>query len=97
MKCKASLEEKRRVLNQAGSKFFSVDFVKKDGSLRHMEAKKWIESAFSHGSKNAQASTLAHKPEYFLAVDTAKGEFRAINLNTLVRCKVNGTVYEFED
>lgn len=95
MKC--SNEDKRRILDEAGSTFFSVDFVKKDGSVRHMTCKKWIEAAYTHGSANAKPSPFANKPEYYLAVDMAKGEFRAVNLSTLKACKVNGKSYNFED
>jgi hypothetical protein len=95
MKC--SNEEKRKILDAAGSKFFQVCFKKKDNSIRNMTCKKWEEKAFTHGSANAKVSSLAHKPEYYLAVDTAIEEFRAINLSTLISCKVNGKEYKFED
>lgn len=95
MKC--SNETKRSILDKAGSTFFSVEFIKKDGSVRHMTCKKWTEAAYSHGSANAKPSPFANKPEYFLAVDMAKGEFRAINLSTLKACKVEGKSYVFED
>lgn len=97
MKCKASVEEKRRILEQAGGHFFSATFIKKDNTVRHMQCKKWMEKAFTRGSKNAAPSPFADKPEYYLAVDTQKEEFRAINLNRLISCKVNGVDYEFED
>lgn len=95
MKC--SNETKRSILDKAGSTFFSVEFIKKDGSVRHMTCKKWTEAAYSHGSANAKPSPFANKPEYYLAVDVVKGEFRAVNLSTLKACKVNGKSYSFED
>lgn len=94
MKC--SNETKRSILDKAGSTFFSVEFIKKSGEVRHMTCKRWIESAYSQGSANANPSPFANKPEYFLAVDMAKGEFRAINLNTLKSCKVEGKSYNFD-
>ncbi len=95
MKC--SNETKRSILEKAGSTFFSVEFVKKDGSIRHMTCKKWTEAAFAHGSSNAKPSPFANNPEYYLAVDMARGEFRAISLNTLKACKVNGKAYNFDE
>ena len=97
MRVHMSLEEKRKLLDSAGSGFFSVEFEKKDHSIRSMNCKKWIERAFTYGSKNAKPSPFAGKPEYFLAVDMAKEEFRAINLNSLRKAKVNGKVYEFSN
>lgn len=93
---KASCEYKRKILESAGSKFFYVEFLKKDKTIRHMTCKKYMEKAFTNGSKNAAPSPFANKPEYFLAVDVAKEEFRAINLNNLLSCKVNGVSYAFE-
>lgn len=91
----SNCQERKALLDQAGSRFFQVEFVKKNGERRLMTCKKWVESAYSNGSKNAQKSTLANKPEYYLAVDVEKGEFRAINLNTLTSAKINGKMYYF--
>lgn len=93
---KMTREQKRAILEQAKGHFFSVDFEKKDRTIRHMNCKKWTEKAFSAGSKNAAPSTLKDKPEYYLAVDIDKGEFRAISLDRMLSCKVNGKTYTFD-
>jgi hypothetical protein len=89
------IQAKRALLDSANGKFFSVEFIKKDGSLREMTVKKWIESAFTYGSDNAQANPVAHKPEMYTAVDMEKGQFRNINLNTLKKVKINGETHTF--
>lgn len=94
--CKMTIEQKRQLLDSAKGHFFSVDFEKKDRTIRHMNCKKWMEKSFSNGSKNAAPSTLKDKPEYYLAVDIEKGEFRAVNLSTMLSCKVNGKIYKFD-
>ena len=38
------IQAKRALLDSANGKFFSVEFIKKDGSLREMTVKKWVES-----------------------------------------------------
>ena len=93
---KVSIQRKREILDSANGQFFTVEFVKKDGTTRIMTAKKWTEDAFANGSKNAQVSTLANKPNYYLSVDVSIGEFRAINLDTLTKCTVNKIKYEFK-
>ena len=92
-----NIECKREILEKAGSKFFSVCFVKKDKTVRTMTCKKYIERAFTNGSANAKPSPFANKPNYFSAVDMEKEEFRAINLETLLSCKINGVEYRFDN
>ena len=91
-----SIEKKRQILDSANGGFFSVEFVKKDGSVREMTAKKWMEKSFTYGSANAQANTVAHINKYYTAADVNAGEFRNINLETLTKAKVNGIQYIFD-
>jgi len=94
MKC--SIEEKRNILEQAKGQFFHVCFKKKDNTIREMTCKKYIRKAFANGESSTGKNSFEDKPEYYLAVDMAKEEFRAVNLNTLISCKVNGKTYSFE-
>ena len=90
-----NIEDKRRILDSAKGGFFTVQFIKKSGELREMNCKRWTENALTYGSKNVQKNPCAHLPHYYAAVDMQKGEFRNINLQTLLRAKVNGKVYTF--
>lgn len=91
-----SIQRKREILDSAKGQFFSVEFVKKNGEVREMTAKKWTEKAFTYGSANAQANTVAHIDKYYTAADVNAGEFRNINLETLISAKVNGIAYKFD-
>ena len=93
---KVSIQRKREILDSAKGQFFSVEFVKKDGSLREMTVKKQIEKAFTYGSANAQVNTVAHIDKYYTAVDMEKEQFRNINLETLRKAKVAGITYIFD-
>jgi hypothetical protein len=93
---KVSIQRKREILDSANGQFFTVEFVKKDGTTRIMTAKKWMEKAFTYGSKNAQENTVAHIDKYYTAADASAGEFRNINLETLRSAKVNGIRYTFD-
>ena len=97
-----SIEQKRAILDSANGQIFSATFVKKDGTIREMVAKKWTEKAFTYGSVNARPNTQADKPEAYCAVDMdiykndPKHSFRTISLDKLVRAKVNGVEYKFD-
>lgn len=69
-------EAKRQLLDSANGEIFSLTFVKKDGSVREIVGKKWIESAYSHGSKNAGKNTVAHKPNYYTMAELSSGSFK---------------------
>ena len=89
------IQAKRALLDSANGKFFYVQFIKKDGSLREMTVKQWTEAALTYGSGEVRANPVAHKQEMYTAVDMEKGQFRNINLNNLKKVKINGRVYEF--
>lgn len=93
---KVSIQRKREILESAGSQFFTVEFVKKDKTIRQMTCKRWMEKAYTYGSENARDNTVAHIDKYFTACDASAGEFRNINLETLISAKVNGITYHFD-
>lgn len=93
---KVSIERKRQILDSANGQFFTVEFVKKDKTIRQMTCKKWMEKAFTYGSKDARHNPVAHIDKYYTAADASAGEFRNINLETLIRAKVNGIEYKFD-
>jgi len=96
MKCKhMSLEERRKLLDSAGSRYFSAEFVKADGTLRQMTVKKW-ERRFLKGEPGENKNTCAHKPNLYTVAEQAVEGYRNINLDKLVKVKINGVVYEFE-
>lgn len=95
MKVKMSVEEKRKLLDSANGRFFAVEFVKKDQSVRKMVCKKW-ERRFLRGEPGRNKNTVSHKPEYYTVAEEAVEGYRNINLLSLRKAKVNGVEYEFE-
>ena len=84
--------------------FFKVGFYKKDGSFREMVCKKWVETAFTYGSANAKDNTCKHKENIYTVVDmgleninSGKGAFRNINLDTLVSVTAGGVTTTFDN
>ena len=91
-----SLEEKRNLLDSAKGQYFSVAWVKKDGSPREAIAKKW-ERRFLHGEPGQNKNTCADKPHLYTIAEQAVEGFRTVDLQKLIKVKINGVVYEFED
>lgn len=96
-----SINKKREILDSAKGQIFHVTFVKADGSLRTMQAKKWVEKAFASGDKNDVGQSNAPTTNYVLVDIEAykidpKRAFRSLKLDNLVSCKVAGIEYKFD-
>ena len=74
-------------------KFFSVEFIKKDGSLRRMTARLGVR-------KGITGKGMAFNPsekELMVVWATDKKNYRMINLKTITSLKVNGVVNNFNN
>ena len=94
-------DRKRAILDSAKGQMFYVTFRKADGTIRTMQAKKWIEKAFASGDKNNVGASNAPADNYVLCdleaykVDPKKS-FRSLKLDNLISCKVAGIEYKFD-
>ena len=88
----------------ASGKFMSVDFLKKDGSLRHMQVRrsKVLESNIKGTQPEVtEARRATLKARNMLCVEelvkpgTNEFQWRTINMDTVKRIAVNGEVHEF--
>ncbi|ATI15999.1 hypothetical protein Y35_GM000026 [Pseudomonas phage YS35] len=97
-----SVDRKRSILDEAkDGSFFSVEFIKADGTVRKMTCKRQIKSAYANGQFATRKPTSAGKPHLYTAAEVlnmeeGKSAFRTINLETLTRAKVNGIEYNFD-
>jgi hypothetical protein len=66
-----------------GNRFFSVTFIKKDGSLRRMVARLGVRK----GVKGVGMSFSPSDKGLMVVFDMHKREFRMINLETIVELK----------
>ena len=77
-------------------KFFSVDFVKADGTLRKIVGQVGYKEGYDG------ENTVTHLPKYITVVENAPGDqpgkpkFRNINTETIKRLAVGGTVIEIK-
>jgi hypothetical protein len=89
-----SAELKSEQLRQlVGKKIFTVEFTKKDGSLRVMNCMLGV-------TKHLKGGEMKHDPEelnHIVVFDMQKKAYRTINLNTLERITFEGKTITFED
>jgi len=76
----------RRLINNANGKFFTVDYRKKDGTLRTMTCRLCSTSKLKSGVNKTD----------IVVYEAIKGEYRTINLSTIFRVRAGGTYYTVE-
>lgn len=96
-----SINKKREILDSAKGQMFHVTFVKADGTLRTMQAKKWVEAALASGDRNVRGKSTVPTENYSLVDIEAykvdpKRSYRSLKLEKLVACKVAGIEYKFD-
>lgn len=82
-------EEAKALIYDSAGKVFSVDFTKKDGTLRHMNCRMGVTSHLKGGQ-------LAYNPDekgLIVCFDMQKEDYRMINVNTLQTLTINGKQY----
>jgi hypothetical protein len=77
---------KKEIKTLVGNKFFTVDFIKKDGSLRVMNCRMGVTKALKGGEKTYNDDDF----NYLTVFDVKVNAYRTINLDTIQRLKVNG-------
>lgn len=85
--------EARRILDSAGTRFFSCVFVKKDKTIRKMICRSGVR-------KYVKGVGMSYKPEDYnlkTIFDVQKHAYRHINLNTIAEAKIRGKRYVFVD
>jgi len=81
----------REAIKNTGSKIFSVQFVKKDGTIRDMVCRTGVK-------KDLKGIGLNYDPisKGLLCVfDMQKNGYRMINVNTITKIKIEGTEWNF--
>lgn len=84
--------ESSQLRELVGNKIFSVEFTKKDGSLRKMVCRLGVKKHLRGGTLGYDAEAL----NYLTVFDMDAGEYRTININTLRSITLDGVTYEVE-
>lgn len=81
----------RNLIESNGATIFGVEFLKKDGSLRKMQARLGV----THCLKGGVSGTAQHE-KYINAYDMQKQAYRSINVETVRKISMKNTVITFE-
>ena len=84
----------RGLIATAGDKFFSVIFIKKNGEVRPMTARRGVTKGVK-GTSKYDVKKVDQSHGLITVWDTGKQNFRKINLNTVIGFKVKGMTYNF--
>lgn len=98
----ATIQRRREILDSAKGQMFHVTFRKTDGTLRTMQAKKWVEKALASGDKNNRGKSNVPSENYSLVdmeqykIDP-KRSFRSLKLENLESACIAGVTYNFNN
>lgn len=84
-----SLEQAKDLVKKTNGKFFTVVFVKKDGTPRIMNARLGVKVYLKGGELGYDAESKGLLPVF----DVKTGAYRVINLNTITNLKIGKNTY----
>jgi hypothetical protein len=87
------MEDLKKVITLLGDKIFTVTFVKKDGSIRVMNARRGVKK----GVKGVGMSYDPFSKNLIPVYDMQKEAFRMINAETILEIKADKKVYTFKE
>lgn len=96
----ARYDKIKNMINENGGRFVTVQFVKKDGSIRRMQVqpaalKMHVKGeAASDQAKRATATRKKNNPHLMSVFDVQKGAIRSINLDTVQEIAMKGKTFD---
>lgn len=87
----------RKAIEETAGQIFSIQFVKKDGSIRDMICRLNVHKDIkgSRPEANEKRVQTLFKNGMVTVWDMTKNAYRVINLTTIRTLKLNGTLYNF--
>jgi len=82
---------KEKIIKLVGNKFFTISFIKKDGTLRKMNARLGVTKHLKGGKKSYNPDDF----NYLTVFDLGKKQYRTVNLNTVKEIKANNETLTF--
>lgn len=79
-----------QLLNELDGKFATVEFTKKDGSIREMNLRFGVHKGVKGSNRTP---TERYDTPYRVAYDVKSKGYRTINLSTISKIKANGLTY----
>lgn len=87
------MEDLKNIISLLGDKIFTVTFVKKDGTVRVMNARRGVKK----GVKGVGMSYDPYSKNLIPVYDMQKGAFRMINAETILEIKAEKETYKFKE
>lgn len=87
-----NLTQMKQFISWTNGRFFTVEFVKKDGSVRRMNCRTGVKR-YSNGGR----PTTAHIAKYVTVYDVVKRGYRTINADRILSLKCGGTEFRNKD
>lgn len=81
----------KKIKNLLGSQIFTVEFLKKDGTLRKMNARLGVKKHLKGGTKRYDAESKGMLTVY----DIAKKGYRTVTVANIKKIKAQGVTIEF--
>jgi hypothetical protein len=81
----------KQAIQANSGKIFTAKFVKKDGSIRTINARIGVSLGKERGKP-----TTANYPQYLTVYDMQKQAYRTLNLDTVIELRINKNAYRFD-
>jgi hypothetical protein len=82
--------EAKQLIKDTKGKFFTVTFIKKDGTTRVMNARLGVKAYLKGGELPYDPEEKGLIPVY----DVKTGDYRMVNVNTITKLKIGNNEYE---
>jgi hypothetical protein len=87
-----SKAEAKQMIRDTKGKFFTVTFIKKDGSTRVMNARLGVKAYLKGGELPYDPESKGLIPVY----DVKTGDYRMVNVNTITKLKIGNNEYQVQ-
>jgi hypothetical protein len=87
-----SKAEAKQMIRDTKGKFFTVTFIKKDGTTRVMNARLGVKAYLKGGELPYDPESKGLIPVY----DVKTGDYRMVNVNTITKLKIGNKEYQVQ-
>lgn len=88
------VDQVKALVEQAGGKFFNVQFVKKDGTIRSMTCRREV-AKYSSGGEAGYSANPNNVGVWEVCECQGKEAYRCFNAENVIAMKVKGMEYKF--
>lgn len=90
------VEQIRDLLRSNGNKFFSVDYIKKDGTPRKLTGLTGVRKDLKGGDRSWNPEETGRMFVWDRNADPSKARYRTVDLKTVTAIRINGKEYTWD-